>query len=260
MADSKISQLTSATTPLAGTEVLPIVQSGVTKKVAISDVTAGRSTSMSRLFVNCTAIQNANDTSGTLLAPSVTQGAVNFVGPASYTGSTMTSQSVTPESTNWYHFIGQSGNGSAITTNNVLIFGNGNIQNSNNSYGATSDIKVKENIVDATPKLDELCKVRVVSYNLKTAPGQKQLGVIAQELEQIFPGMVEELPDHEEVVKTREVFNGDVCTIEYYTERVATGTTTKSVKYSVFVPMLIKAIQEQQKQIDNLTNLLSANQ
>lgn len=42
MADQKISQLTGATTPLAGTEVLPIVQSGVTKKVAVSDLTAGR--------------------------------------------------------------------------------------------------------------------------------------------------------------------------------------------------------------------------
>jgi hypothetical protein len=39
MADLKISQLTAATTPLAGTEVLPIVQSGVTKKVATDDLT-----------------------------------------------------------------------------------------------------------------------------------------------------------------------------------------------------------------------------
>ena len=42
MADLKISQLTGATTPLAGTEVLPIVQSSSTKKVAVSDLTAGR--------------------------------------------------------------------------------------------------------------------------------------------------------------------------------------------------------------------------
>jgi lipopolysaccharide export system protein LptA len=43
MADKKISQLTAATTPLAGTEVLPIVQSGSTVKVSIANVTAGRS-------------------------------------------------------------------------------------------------------------------------------------------------------------------------------------------------------------------------
>lgn len=39
MADLKISQLTSATLPLAGTEVLPIVQSSTTKKVATDDLT-----------------------------------------------------------------------------------------------------------------------------------------------------------------------------------------------------------------------------
>lgn len=39
MADKKISQLTGATTPLAGTEVLPIVQSGSTVKVASDDLT-----------------------------------------------------------------------------------------------------------------------------------------------------------------------------------------------------------------------------
>ena len=42
MADKKISALTSATTPLAGTEVLPIVQSGATVKVPVSSLTAGR--------------------------------------------------------------------------------------------------------------------------------------------------------------------------------------------------------------------------
>jgi hypothetical protein len=38
MADKKISALTGATTPLAGTEVLPIVQSGATVKVANNDL------------------------------------------------------------------------------------------------------------------------------------------------------------------------------------------------------------------------------
>lgn len=42
MADKKISALTGATTPLAGTEVLPIVQSSTTVKVAVFDLTAGR--------------------------------------------------------------------------------------------------------------------------------------------------------------------------------------------------------------------------
>lgn len=37
MAEIKISQLSSATTPLGGTEVVPIVQGGITKKVAVSN-------------------------------------------------------------------------------------------------------------------------------------------------------------------------------------------------------------------------------
>lgn len=45
MADLKISQLTASTTPLAGTEVLPVVQSGVTKQVSVADLTAGRAVS-----------------------------------------------------------------------------------------------------------------------------------------------------------------------------------------------------------------------
>ena len=51
MADKKISALTGATTPLAGTEVLPIVQSGATVKVAVSDLTAGRAISATQLTV-----------------------------------------------------------------------------------------------------------------------------------------------------------------------------------------------------------------
>ena len=43
MADVKISALPAATTPVAGTEVLPIVQSTTTKKLAISDLTPGLS-------------------------------------------------------------------------------------------------------------------------------------------------------------------------------------------------------------------------
>ena len=49
MADKKISALTGASTPLAGTEVLPIVQSGTTVKVAVSDLTTGRAVSASDL-------------------------------------------------------------------------------------------------------------------------------------------------------------------------------------------------------------------
>jgi hypothetical protein len=45
MADVKISGLPASTTPLAGTEVLPVVQSGATKQVSVANLTAGRATS-----------------------------------------------------------------------------------------------------------------------------------------------------------------------------------------------------------------------
>ena len=47
MADSKISALPASTTPLAGTEVLPIVQSSATKQVSVANLTAGRLQSIS---------------------------------------------------------------------------------------------------------------------------------------------------------------------------------------------------------------------
>jgi hypothetical protein len=52
MADKKISALTASATPLAGTEVLPIVQSGSTVKVAVSDLTAGRAVSATQLTLS----------------------------------------------------------------------------------------------------------------------------------------------------------------------------------------------------------------
>ena len=124
------------------------------------------------------------------------------------------------------------------TTDRLIIYSNGNIQNTNNSYGALSDEKLKENIVDATNKLEDLKQVRIRNYNL-IGEDKKQIGVIAQELETIFPNMVEESPDLDDD-------NNDL------------GTTTKSVKYSVFVPILIKAIQKQQTIIDDLKTRIEA--
>jgi trimeric autotransporter adhesin len=123
-------------------------------------------------------------------------------------------------------------------TQKFRVADSGNVTNTNNSYGSISDAKLKENITDATPKLDKLNQVRVVNYNL-IGDEKKQLGVIAQELEKIFPSIVDETADRDE-------------------EGNDLGTTTKSVKYSVFVPMLIKAIQEQQATITALTARITA--
>lgn len=112
------------------------------------------------------------------------------------------------------------------------VWSNGNVVNSNNSYGSISDVKLKENIVDATPKLDKLMGVKVRNYNL-IGESTKQIGVVAQELEEIFPSMIDVSPDIDK--------DGNDL-----------GTTSKSVKYSVFVPMLIKAIQELKTEVDAL--------
>ena len=52
MANSKISALPAASTPLAGTEVLPVVQGGITEQVSVANLTAGRDVSASGLFVD----------------------------------------------------------------------------------------------------------------------------------------------------------------------------------------------------------------
>ena len=49
MSNSKISALPSATTPLAGTEVLPVVQGGITEQVSVANLTAGRAVSAASL-------------------------------------------------------------------------------------------------------------------------------------------------------------------------------------------------------------------
>ena len=118
------------------------------------------------------------------------------------------------------------------------IEASGNVKNTNNSYGALSDAKLKENIVDASPKLADLMQVKVRNYNL-IGGTTKQIGVVAQELEAVFPSMVDENADRDE--------DGNLL-----------ETTTKGVKYSVFVPMLIKAIQEQQTLIESLTARITA--
>ena len=60
MADTKISALPASTTPLAGTEELPIVQSGTTKQVSVANLTAGRAVSASSLALTAGNLSVAN--------------------------------------------------------------------------------------------------------------------------------------------------------------------------------------------------------
>lgn len=142
----------------------------------------------------------------------------------------------------------------------LTVLGTGDVKNTNNSYGALSDLKLKENIIPARSYLEDLCKVNVVRYSLKDEKSATptQLGVIAQELEQIFPGMVDESKDKAEREKLGE--NGEPVLDDGkpITEWYETGEVTKSVKYSIFVPMLITAIQELSAKVKELEVKLAA--
>jgi hypothetical protein len=91
----------------------------------------------------------------------------------------------------------------------------------------TSDIRLKTNITSMTYGLETIMKLNPVSFNWKNEPnGPKHLGLVAQDV--------------------RGVIN----------EAVDTGTDPEKllgINYSQLVPVLIKGIQEQQKQISSQT-------
>ena len=116
----------------------------------------------------------------------------------------------------------------------VQITGNGYIANRTNSYSSLSDSRLKENIQDSGPKLEDLLKVRVVNYNLKGSDPTKYIGVLAQELEDVFPNLVTELEP-----SPKDIQDGN--TIKY-----------KAVNYSSFDVLLIKALQEQNAILKNI--------
>jgi len=59
MADVKISALPAASTPLAGTELVPIVQSGVTEQVTVANLTAGRTVDAATVNVDANSASAA---------------------------------------------------------------------------------------------------------------------------------------------------------------------------------------------------------
>lgn len=59
MADTKISALPAASTPLTGAELVPVVQSGTTDKVSVDNLTAGRSVSASGLAIDANSATTA---------------------------------------------------------------------------------------------------------------------------------------------------------------------------------------------------------
>jgi len=84
MANTTITALPAATTPLAGTEVVPIVQGGVTKQVAVSNIGGGGSGSVISVATGAGLTGGPITTSGTISL------AATSVAPGSYTNTNLT--------------------------------------------------------------------------------------------------------------------------------------------------------------------------
>ena len=107
----------------------------------------------------------------------------------------------------------------------------GDVNNTTGTYGTISDLRLKENISDARNYLADLLKLRVVKYSLKEEASAvaTKLGFIAQEVEQVFPNLVDQ---------SDKEYEG------------AEGI--RSVKTSILIPMLLKAIQELTARVQTL--------
>jgi len=125
------------------------------------------------------------------------------------------------------------------------VYSDGDVANHDNSYGAISDEKLKEQITDASSQWDDVKALRVRKSKLKEDVSTKgdsdnlwRLGVVAQEVETAgMNGLVKDNPD------LIENENGQL---------VAGSTTTKSVKYSILYMKAVKALQEAMTRIETL--------
>ena len=125
------------------------------------------------------------------------------------------------------------------STRRFIVYANGDVENQNQSYGQLSDIKLKENVVDANSQWNDIKQLKVKNFNFKNDSTKlKQIGLIAQEAEIVCPGLVYERVDQEEDAVTGEIKDK--------------GTTTKGLKYSVLYMKAIKALQEAMTRIETL--------
>jgi hypothetical protein len=206
--------------------------------------------------IQCTVdgTPGANDMPGRLVFSTTADGAssptermritsgIDLVGISSPDGShSLIVYSGTSAGTGLALFIGKYGSSAPYTggTNSIIIWTNGNVVNTNNSYGALSDIKLKENVVDANSQWDDLKALQVRNYNFKEGQTHTQIGLVAQEVELVSPGLVSESPDRDE--------DGNDL-----------GTVTKSVNYSVLYMKAVKALQEAMERIETLEARLTA--
>lgn len=107
----------------------------------------------------------------------------------------------------------------------------GAFDNVTGNYTPVSDARLKKNIEPVESVLDKINSLQPRKYNMKEEMNteEKHYGFIAQELEKIFPELVSVTPD-----------DGDGI------------VDLRMVSYTELIPILVKAVQEQQKQIEEL--------
>ena len=114
------------------------------------------------------------------------------------------------------------------------------------AFNTASSRLVKENI---RPIDDEIIEkvlqldVKSFDYNGKTRVEKNQTGMIAEDVLEILPQFVHVPDNYDEEETKRKLDNNEF-------------TETLSIDYSNFVPALIKLVQMQQKQINDLKNLI----
>jgi hypothetical protein len=130
------------------------------------------------------------------------------------------------------------------------IWADGDLANHDGVYGTISDERLKQDIVDASSQWDDLKAIRFRKYRMKTdveanpdAPAM--FGVVAQELAQVCPGLVDEHPNMKTVEVTDE--EGNVTQTQE-----PDGTTTMTVKSSILLMKAAKALQEAMARIEQL--------
>lgn len=149
---------------------------------------------------------------------------------ANNTGSTTYSYySVLPAGATGFHATYQTG-----ATQVYQVLANGNVQNTNNSYGAISMRSLK-NLISQKSGADYWEKYKQIKfwiYSLISDPTNQQLlGVVAEELEELFPGLIERTKNVIKVQKTREVQQTRQVTVTEQQEQSTTEIKLVDGKY-----------------------------
>ena len=109
--------------------------------------------------------------------------------------------------------------GNTSTVNKIILNSSGNV--TANSFNATSDYRVKENVQQLDPTLFNVDKLNPVTYN-KIDSGKQDIGFIAHEVQEVFPYLVTGEKD---------------------------GEQTQSLNYLGLIGVLVKEIQELKKRV-----------